>query len=199
MIVKIRNPKSEARNESSFGFRASCFVLPAKRGFTLIETLVAITILTLAISGSLFSANSAIVATNIARDQLIASHLAQEGIEYARLMRDNEYLAAYHIGGASVSPTAWANFLSAIAQCNTPKICTLGLMQTGGSLALTSCPSGDACTAPFSLLSNGTSFTRTVQSAYVSENEERIVSTVSWSFHTVPYSVRIIDHFTPWQ
>ncbi|MDP2651914.1 MAG: prepilin-type N-terminal cleavage/methylation domain-containing protein, partial [bacterium] len=69
------------------------------RGFTLIETMVAITILTLAISGSFFTANSAIVAAETASDQLTASYLAQEGIEYVRLMRDNEYLAAYSVGG----------------------------------------------------------------------------------------------------
>ncbi len=41
MSMKIRNPKSEARNESIFGFRASSFELRAKRGYTLIELIVA--------------------------------------------------------------------------------------------------------------------------------------------------------------
>lgn len=47
--MKIRNSKSEIRNESRnsafgscFEFRASCFVLPAKRGFTLVELIVAV-------------------------------------------------------------------------------------------------------------------------------------------------------------
>ena len=64
------------------------------RGFTLIETMVAVTILTLAVAGPLMTASRAIVAAQSARDQLTASYLAQEGIEYVRAMRDNEYLAA---------------------------------------------------------------------------------------------------------
>ncbi len=64
-----------------------------KTGFTLIETLVAITILLVAIAGPL-----AIIAKNIsysayARDQVTASYLAQEAIEVLRRIRDNDALA----------------------------------------------------------------------------------------------------------
>jgi len=177
---------------------------PSATGFTLVETMIAVTILTLAISGALFAANTAIIAANIARDQLIASHLAQEGIEYVRLMRDNEYLAAYQAGGANVSSVAWSNFLTgsdtaSIAKCRAPKTCTLGLMQGNGTFILTSCPSGGVCTEPFVLMEKGTPFTRTIQAIDVSENDKRIVSTVRWSFHSIPYSVSVADHLTPWQ
>jgi len=134
--------------------------------------MVAVTIVTLAISGALFTANSAIVAAEIARDQLTASYLAQEGIEYVRMIRDNEYLAAYHTGGANVSTTAWTNFLS--------------LLGTGVIIY----PAPNLGSTPF---------TRTVQAVDVSSNEEKITSRVSWSFHGIPYAVTIIDHLTPWQ
>lgn len=62
------------------------------KGFTLIETMVAITILTVAVSGTFFVANSSINASSIARDQLTASYFAQEGIELVRQARDNNYL-----------------------------------------------------------------------------------------------------------
>ena len=52
--------------------------------FTLVETLIAISIVTIAISGPMLSASRALIAANIARDQLTASYLAQEGIEYVR-------------------------------------------------------------------------------------------------------------------
>lgn len=142
-------------------------------GFTLIETMVAVTILTLAISGAFLTANSAIVAAGIARDQLTASYLAQEGIEYARLIRDDDYLAAYHMGGANVSTAAWASFLSSLGT---------------GTIVY-----------PAPNLGTPTSFTRTLQATSVTASEEKIVSKVSWSFHGVPYSVTIIDHLTPWQ
>jgi len=59
-------------------------------GFTLIETLIAVTILTFAVSGPLYTAGRALVAAEIARDQLVASYLAQEGVESVRAMRDPE-------------------------------------------------------------------------------------------------------------
>ena len=101
------------------------------KGFTLIEAMVAITIVTLSIAGPLYTASRAIVAAENARDQLIASYLAQEGIEYVRMMRDDEYLASYQTGGAGISSTAWNNFLNdqsppdvfSILQCRAPKIC----------------------------------------------------------------------------
>jgi len=170
----------------------------AVRGFTLVETLVAVTIITVAISGALLTANSAIVSANTARDQLTASYLAQEGIEYVRILRDNAYLEAYRVGGANVSVNAWANFLTSATPCRTPRVCTLGPIQ-GGVLPLVSCPAGDVCTPAFSLVSGGTPFSRTVQTVSVSATDEKIISRVSWSFHGIPYSVTINDHLTPWQ
>ncbi|MEK7114076.1 MAG: prepilin-type N-terminal cleavage/methylation domain-containing protein [Patescibacteria group bacterium] len=191
------------------------------KGFTLIEAMVAVTIITFAVAGPLFSAGRAIVSAETSRDQLTASYLAQEGIEYVRAMRDNEYLAAYREGGASVSTTAWTNFLATIAPCRATA-CTLDPARSMGvgsdfSLAtfsgnaplyLTNCtngPSGLSCTPPNIYTQQNlsgsiqTSFTRTVQAIDVSADDERIVSTVSWSFHGIPYSVTVIDHLTPWQ
>ncbi len=183
------------------------------KGFTLIETLIAITILTLAIAGPMVTASRSIVAAQTARDQLTASYLAQEGIEYVRAMRDNEYLTAYQAGGSNVSTTAWNNFLTAsINQCR-GATCTLDpsrSMGSGSGFSLVPC-SPDSCPPLYlTQLSNGTygyteqggtatPFTRTIQAIDVSESDERIVSKVSWSFHGIPYSVTITDNLTPWQ
>ncbi|MFA6969109.1 MAG: type II secretion system protein [Candidatus Paceibacterota bacterium] len=133
-------------------FQFSIFNSQKKRGFTLIETMIAITILTLAIAGPIFTASRAIIAAQIARDQLIATYLAQEGIEYVRAMRDDEFLSAYQAGGASVSSAAWAGFItgsnaSSITQCRA-STCTLDParpMGSGSGLSLLPC-SGSACT-----------------------------------------------------
>ena len=42
MNIKARSTKHEARNEFSFGFRISDLVLSAKRGYTLVELIVAV-------------------------------------------------------------------------------------------------------------------------------------------------------------
>ena len=184
------------------------------KGFTLIETMVAITILTLAISEAFFEANNAMVAAEVARDQLTASSLAQEGVEYVRMMRDDEYLNAYKAGGATVSSAAWSSFLNgsdaaSITQCRA-STCMLDPTRTMGSgsgLSIQPC-SGSSCTPMY--LANGlyteqssggtkTSFTRIIQATDVSSTDEKITSTVKWNFHNILYSVTITDHLTPWQ
>lgn len=166
-------------------------------GFTLIETMVAVTIITLAVAGPLFTASRSIVAAQLANDQLAASYLAQESIEYVRAMRDDEYLAL-HPGDTGA---AWNNFINgSINQCRAPKICTLGLIQ-GGTLPLTSC-SGNTCTETFSLIPNRMQYKRTIQVVDASSGgatDVRIVSIVSWNFHNSLHSISINDHLTPWQ
>lgn len=181
-------------------------------GFTLIEAMIAVSILTLAVAGPLFTANSAIVAAETARDRLTASYLAQEGIEYMRMMRDNAYLNAYRNNEPNVSTTAWADFIGgsnpwSITGCvDTP--CTLDTTRDMGYGSSFSATSGDQ---PLYLLANGVysqqnlpgsevqPFTRTIQAFTLSGSDERIVSMVSWSYHGVPYVVTISDHLTPWQ
>jgi prepilin-type N-terminal cleavage/methylation domain-containing protein len=60
-----------------------------KHGFTLIETLVAISILMIAIAGPLTVANKAYTSALNARNQSVASNLAQEGLEYVNNMKAN--------------------------------------------------------------------------------------------------------------
>ena len=165
--------------EASVGRKAVC-------GFTLIESLVAITIVTLAISGTMVTASSAVIAADISRDQLTASYLAQEGIEYVRWMRDNYYLSAYYNSPTHNTTNAFADFILAIpAECSGVAGCDLAVLPNFESKA--SFPN----------------FTRTIQvtpaSSVQPNTEEIIVSKVSWISHGTTYSVTIIDHLTPWQ
>src|SRR3989338_9606391 len=106
-------------------------------GFTLIETLVAVTILTFAVVGPMFTASRSIVAAQLANDQITASYLAQEGIEYVREVRDNAYLDAYQDDGPEVSTTAWGDFLASVSECNattnSTRACPLDLGSGGAS------------------------------------------------------------------
>ena len=62
------------------------------RGFTLVETFVAVTILTVAIVAPMALTAKILAAAYYARDQIIAFHLAQEAIEAIRHRRDNNIL-----------------------------------------------------------------------------------------------------------
>jgi prepilin-type N-terminal cleavage/methylation domain-containing protein len=73
-------------------------------GFTLLETLVAVFILTIALN-SLFSlvANS-LFSSQYAKNEITATYLAQEAVDYIRNNRDTE--AFQHLGGGT-----WTSFL----------------------------------------------------------------------------------------
>lgn len=58
-------------------------------GITLVELVVAVGVLTFAIAGPMTLASSSLRATRDAENELIATHLAQEGIEIIHSVRDN--------------------------------------------------------------------------------------------------------------
>ncbi len=76
--------------------------MKTKTGFTLVETLVAITILLLAIGGPMFAVSQSLKSSYYARDQITAFYLAQDAIEYIRNLRDENALT----GGT------WSDFTS---------------------------------------------------------------------------------------
>ncbi|MES2315596.1 MAG: prepilin-type N-terminal cleavage/methylation domain-containing protein [Patescibacteria group bacterium] len=81
------------------------------QGFTLVESLVAISIFTLALVGMMVSLGEGLADTGYAKEKLIAEYLAQENIEYIRNMRDTYLLY-------SASPSAgWTSFLTKVSPC----------------------------------------------------------------------------------
>ncbi|MBU6214575.1 prepilin-type N-terminal cleavage/methylation domain-containing protein [Patescibacteria group bacterium] len=191
------------------------------KGFTLIEALVAVAIIAIAISAPLYTASRSMIVASNAKNQLVASYLAQEGIEYVRMMRDNEYLRQYVSGNPNASADAWSNngnsgFLTgglgdpnSIEPCISPGMCTLdpeaplaqqiascGLNQPCGPLYLD--PDTQVYTQKI-IADVQPFFTRSIQAAAVTPTDELITSTVTWNFHGSPYSVTTSDHLTPWQ
>ena len=60
-----------------------------KRGFTLVEALVAISILMLAVTGPMVVAQKGLFSAISSKDQMIAAFLAQDAIEYIKNVRDS--------------------------------------------------------------------------------------------------------------
>jgi len=97
MAIRFREKGKGKREKydnvlSPFTFHLS----PKIRGFTLIEALVSISILALAIIGPLSLASTSMAAAQIARDQLVAFYLSQEGIEIVRNQRDTNRVDGAH-------------------------------------------------------------------------------------------------------
>ena len=75
------------------GFKLCIFNFRLRRtGFTLLETIVAIAILSMAMLGPLELASRTIGSAAVSQNQITAFYLAQEGIEYVRNVRDNNFL-----------------------------------------------------------------------------------------------------------
>lgn len=166
----------------------------AQRGFTLIETFVAITVLITAIAGPLTLASKGLQSAILGRDQLIASFLAQEGLEFVRERRDNNALA-------SPRPADWLEGLSA---CISPSTCTVN----ASTDAIAACSGGcsalnySASTGFYNYdISNPTSpFTRTV-TIVVNANgrEAKVRSTVNWRTSIFLRQLTLEQNLTNWQ
>jgi prepilin-type N-terminal cleavage/methylation domain-containing protein len=98
-----------------------------KRGFTLIETLLAVLILTVAIAGPLTIAAKGLQLTLIARDQVVAAALAQDALEYVRFIRDTNRLnSSDWLGGLDgTSNGHTTNQAGGQANCTGGNYCTV--------------------------------------------------------------------------
>lgn len=161
------------------------------KGFTLIETLVAISILLLSISAPLTIASKGLASSYFARDQVTAFYLAQDAVEYVRNTRDNNY----HLG---------ANWLN-------------GFPDTSGALftvdttdgTLTLCPAGGCATLDYNNATGFYShddsggdesvFTRSVSIQTINAQEVIVSVTISWSAGTFSRTFSVKENILNWQ
>ena len=84
-----------------------CDNLNTKRGFTIIELIISIFILSIAVVGIYSAFSMMVVLTADASDRLTAAYLAQEGIEVIRNIRDTNWLSS-----SFVPETSWTQSFS---------------------------------------------------------------------------------------
>lgn len=70
------------------------FTLGSSKGFSLVETLVALAILLVAVVGPISLIGDSLHKIYYARDEMVAINLAQEGVEVVRQMKDSNMLSA---------------------------------------------------------------------------------------------------------
>ncbi len=185
-----------------------------KAGFTLIETLAAILLLSIALAGPMTIAQKGLSTALIAKDQNTAFNLAQDAIEFVRFARDTNCLLA---GGSACPSGSWLNGSGVnLANCISTTGTQACYLDSTGS-GVTACNSGicplinyDATNNIFtySAVSGGITasiFTRTVQIKYdpsctttCNPAEADITVTVSWN-DPVAHSIQVRESLYNWQ
>lgn len=153
------------------------------RGFTLIETLVALSLLSVAIVAPMTLVSQSLKSAYYARDQVTAYNLAQEGIEAVRAIRDGNILV-------NALSSANVDLLTGIAVDGQPFVidarndqiwttCTDRPLKTDGTLYGYGT---DPCTQSGSDGWTPTRFHRSLVATFVdaAHDEIRIESTVRW-------------------
>jgi prepilin-type N-terminal cleavage/methylation domain-containing protein len=159
------------------------------RGFTLIEAIIAIAILTVSIAGPITIASRGMASAIFARDQITAFYLAQEAVEFIRNKRDENNLKDY----------GWTNGLES---CLDGKVCTIDsknnkINECAGGI----CPvlKYNDATAFYSYDSGeDSSFTREIRIVTINVKEIAIAATLSWSSGSVTKSFTVKEHILDW-
>lgn len=164
-------------------------------GFTLVETLVAISIFTVSLLGLMSVLASGITTTNYAKQKILASYLAQEGVEYIRNVRDNNVL--YPSTGKT-----WNSFNTQLSTCTSVNnACGFNSFIQSSFFSCVSF----SCKL---YINNGrydtnaggvdSGFVRKVWMTNVSADEVSVYSTVSWTQSSGNYSVTFSENLTNW-
>ena len=159
------------------------FTIRGTPGFTLIETLVAISFLTLAILAPMSLASQSLASAYYARDQVTAFHLAQEALEAVRSARDANVLENAFGTGTDLLEGIPTDALFVVdTRDNSMTLCSGNCppLQTDGDFyAYGPVGSIDVYDSHAGWVT--TRFTREVRATYVSAPDEiKVSATVKW-------------------
>ncbi|MDO8523506.1 MAG: prepilin-type N-terminal cleavage/methylation domain-containing protein [bacterium] len=167
----------------------------SKSGFSLIETIIAIAILVMVITGPLALSSQSLKAASAAKNNFIVANLAQEGIELIRLYRTNNVLQGR---------SSWLSDLSAVCQTTNCYVDAKNFYGDNSNFILTQC--GGACPV-LKIDANGfynytvgtnTIFTRTIRLTSISADIERIKVTITWNSNTGGQSLVVEEIMHNW-
>ncbi|MEK7062405.1 MAG: prepilin-type N-terminal cleavage/methylation domain-containing protein [Patescibacteria group bacterium] len=156
-----------------------------RRGFTVLETIIAIAVVSLAIAGATSAVRTGLVGASIAKEQVKAFYLTQEAIEVIRNKRDGNILANFN-----GTPTSWLAGISEVgAPCAPGNTCVVDAsaysLSNLGCSGWNSCPYLRQDPSAYLYGYNGswtqTVFRREVQIENVAVDEINISVQVSWT------------------
>lgn len=186
-----------------------------KKGFTLIETLVAVSIFTVSVLTLIILLSQGLMNTSYAKQKMIAGYLAQEGIEYIRNMRDTYVL--YYSTTAQVGWDAfYAKLTSVGTSCQLTDGCYFDDRNVSFTdatmpmtdLIFTACSSStcssnplfyDSSTGKYHYISGVSSgFFRQIKISQINVNEIKVSSTVYWNQGSGSHNINLTENLFNW-
>jgi len=167
-----------------------------QKAFTLVEVLIAISILTTGILSGFILVTKVLYNTAVIQDRLTASFLAQEGIELTRQIRDSNFLKI--MDGESVE---WKDRLGDDSYTIESKA------ESGQPITLASVAPGEE--SNFLLYDNDTriynyttgeptTFNREIKITTINDDEILVESIMKWKTKNIDFSLTVEDHLFNW-
>lgn len=167
------------------------------KGFTIIESLVAISILATVVIGTMSAVQSSLSSSIFSKEQIVAFYLAQEAIEQIRNLRDENRLNGRDwltgLAANSSDPCYFGNscmvspvFNTAPTRCSGPGACPLLRQNVADSF--------------YGYIStwNQTNYRRDISLTSISAQEVSLVVTVSWSKGLVNREFKARENLLNW-
>jgi type II secretory pathway pseudopilin PulG len=174
-----------------------------KSGFTLVEALVALSILIVGIISGFILVTKALYDVTIIQDRLTASFLAQEGLELVRQIRDTNYLNKLKEGTGN-----WDDGLS-----DGTFTVSVNITSPPGSIILDPLAPGErrylkytSSSPPYLYnydIGDETTFERTIQITHIPPDEIKIQSILTWKSRNISFEIgkggiKAEDHLFNW-
>lgn len=176
-------------------------------GFTLLEVIVAIFVLTVGIGGSFALMQQTLFAVTMAQSRIIAAYLAQEGIEIVRNIRDNNWLEQRESFDVPPLPL-WNEGLN---NCSSPSSCCEADNETDTPLLYTPLTTIVGCVfddlSYLNIDSNGfysyssgeqTKFKRKIFIELINADKMKVVVIVEWQDRGKSHQIEVVEHITNW-
>ena len=159
--------------------------LSNQKAFSLLEVIIAVFVVTIGIIGAVNLANNSISAVALSKSQLIATNLAQEGLEIVRNMRDSNWL----------KDIDWNTGLDSCSNGCRVQYDNLGLLLLSDNPILKINPND------FYQYDSGTDshFHRKISINNISDDQLKIVSEVVWNEHGRSHTVSAETRLYNWK
>jgi len=180
-------------------------------GFTLVEAMTAIFILTFAIVGLMTMVSSSLFAARYARDDITVNYLLQESIDYIRNDRDT---TVFLTSGAGTTDSSWATFSNKYIECTDERGCWINVLEdTFGQCEVSGCPylyyDEDATKTAFYITDDDSGMTGMKKTNYkrkisvvrdvVNPDQILVTATIDWKNGNLNKSRSLTTSLTRWQ